>query len=374
MEGPAERVRARIARQGPLPWSAVVDAALYGPGGFYTGGGGAGRTRDYLTSPSLGPLFGAVVSRAIDECWVRCGRPDPWLVVEAGAGAGDLALAVLAAQPECRAALRYVAVEISPALRAVASDRLPAEDPAHLLGPLVPADEPERRHRPGLGPVVAVLPEMPAGPFTGMIIANELLDNLPFDVYERSAGEWREVRVTASSDLGEIVIPAAPEIAELLEKLAPGAPTGARVPWQAFAASWWRDAVASVECGQVLAVDYGRSTAEMAADGDWLRTYRHGGRGTAPLAALGTQDITTDVAVDQLQQVDPAVRVTTQAAWLENHGLDALTDAAAVAWRARAAVGDLDALRARSRVGEGTALVDTRGLGSFVALERVIGD
>ena len=56
----------RIRRHGPVPFSAYVDAALYGPEGFYTNGGGAGRGRDFLTSPEVGPLFGAVFGRALD--------------------------------------------------------------------------------------------------------------------------------------------------------------------------------------------------------------------------------------------------------------------------------------------------------------------
>nr|MBA3303774.1 SAM-dependent methyltransferase [Acidimicrobiia bacterium] len=39
----------------------------------------------------MGPLFGAVVAQALDAEWARLGRPDPFAVVEAGAGRGTLA-------------------------------------------------------------------------------------------------------------------------------------------------------------------------------------------------------------------------------------------------------------------------------------------
>ena len=76
---------------------------LYDPdAGFYGVGGGAGRSRDFLTSPEVGPLFGAVMARAIDSWWDELGRPDPFVVIEGGAGTGALAEAVLGAGPRCK--------------------------------------------------------------------------------------------------------------------------------------------------------------------------------------------------------------------------------------------------------------------------------
>ena len=46
---------------------------------------------------------------------------------------------------------------------------------------------------------------------TGVVLANELLDNLPFRVVDRTVDGWAEVRV-ASEDGGfsEVTVPAAP--------------------------------------------------------------------------------------------------------------------------------------------------------------------
>src|SRR5215213_9313391 len=119
-----------------------MDLALYDPAhGFYATGGGAGRRGDFLTSPEVGPLFGAVVARALDAWWDDLGRPDPFLVVEAGAGTGTLARDVLAAGPACGPALRYVLVERSESLRERQAGRLALELPAHALGPVRPDDE-----------------------------------------------------------------------------------------------------------------------------------------------------------------------------------------------------------------------------------------
>ena len=80
----------RIASSGrPWPYDEVVEALLYDPDhGFYGAGRGrAGRVGgDFLTSPEVGPLFGAVLARMLDDWWEELGRPHPYVVAEAGAG------------------------------------------------------------------------------------------------------------------------------------------------------------------------------------------------------------------------------------------------------------------------------------------------
>jgi len=375
MTVPGNRLHSIVTRNGPVPWSVLVEEALYGEGGFYASGGGAGRARDFLTSPEVGPLFGAVVARAVDEAWAECGRPDPWIVVEAGAGSGALTAAVLAAGPACAPALRYVAVEVSPALRAAIAGRVALEDPAQVLGPRSPApggDADRPPTRPGVGPIATCVAELPAGPLTGVVLANELLDNLPFDVYARAGGAWLEVRVALDGDaLVEVLTPAARAVVVQLDALAPAAVDGSRVPWQAAAGDWLRRALDLLGRGRVVVVDYARTTADMAAvaPAAWLRTYRRGGPGTEALREPGTQDITTDVALDQLALVRAPTRTADQASWLAAHGLAELEAEAARRWREGAATGGLDALVARSRVSEAAALRDPSGLGGFTVAE-----
>src|SRR3954464_13105765 len=115
----------RIHREGPVRFDVAVEALLYGDGGFFASGGGAGRRSDFLTSPEVGPLFGAVVARALDAEWEPLGRPDPFVVMEAAAGRGALAKSVLDASPACAPALRYVCVERSATLRTSIAQLLP---------------------------------------------------------------------------------------------------------------------------------------------------------------------------------------------------------------------------------------------------------
>jgi SAM-dependent MidA family methyltransferase len=365
-------VREAIARIGPIGFDDVVRAALYDPAaGFYASGGRAGRRGDFLTSPEVGPLFGAVVANALDDWWRSAGEPPVFVVVEAGAGPGTLARTVLHAQPACAAALRYVLVETSAAQRATHAERLPLEDPVAAFASVPdPADD-EPRQPPPAGPIVVSLAELPRVPGPCVVVANELLDNLPFGLAERTAGGWAEVRVgLAGSALVDVLVPLDVPHAARLHELAPAAAVGARVPLQRAAAEWLRGALELAgPGGRVLALDYATSTAALADRPveEWVRTYRSHERGGPALEALGTQDITCEVAIDQLG-VAPASELA-QADWLREHGLDGLVDEGRRVWLERAATGDLEAVRARSRIREAEALTDPAGLGAFRVLE-----
>ncbi len=266
------------------------------------------------------------------------------MVVEAGAGRGSLAAAVQAAG----FGGRYVCVERSAALRAAAAERVPGAE------------------------VVASLDEV-GGPVDGVVLANELLDNIPFGLLERGPEGWLEVQVGPGP--AEVLAPAPADGAALAERLAPDAPVGGRVPLQPEAATWLRSALGLLRRGRVVVVDYADTTASLARRPwlEWVRTYRAHGRGGHPLEAPGTQDVTCEVAVDQLAAlVRPPDGDTSQANWLRASGLDELVAEASATWYDRASLGDLEALKARSRVGEADALTDPTGLGAFRVLEWLV--
>lgn len=320
-----------------VPFSGFMEQALYGAHGFYTSGGRAGRRGDFITSPEVGPLFGAVVARFLDAEWNRLDRPDEFVVVEAGAGPGTLARAVTAAAPSCLDALRYTAVEVA----------------AH-----------QREHHPD---GIVSTDVLPSTPFDGVIIANELLDNLPFRLAVFD-GAWREAYVVELPDgrlVEQLSAPFDPVPACLPER----ARHGARAPLQDAAAQWVATARALLRGGTLLVVDYCTATTSELADRpwrEWLRTYRGHERGGHYLAEPGSQDITTEVAVDQLPAPDV---VRSQAQWLQLHGIDELVAEGKAYWEAHASRPDLAAMKMRSRVSEAEALLDPTGLGAFTVLE-----
>ena len=156
-----------------------------------------------------------------------------------------------------------------------------------------------------------------------------------------------------------------------VERLVPRPPDGCRVPVASAAADWVEQALVRIERGRLVVFDYGAPTAELAArDGGWLRTYRGHERGGGALEAPGAQDITADVPTDQLP-VPTSDR--SQADFLADHGIADLVEDGRRIWAERAHLGDLAAIRARSRVGEAEALTDPTGLGAFRVLEWVVG-
>lgn len=368
-------VAGRIARDGSIRFDEFMDLALYAPAeGFFATGGGAGRGgADFVTSPEVGPLFGVLVGEYLDRRWESLGCPDPFVVIEAAAGRGALAMAVLGASPRCRAALRYVLVERSEELRDRQGEHLPIGRAADVLGPIADPDDPwSPLPGRGAGPQVCALEDLPVEPVDGVVLANELLDNVPFRLLERRVGGWLEVRVTAlGSELVELTVPADDDASARADALAPDAAPGARIPLQSGAVDWVRRALALCRRGSVVVIDYTSTTPELAArpQSDWLRTYRSHERGLEPLVAPGAQDITCEVAVDQLAAAGAPTRRSTQAAWLSTLGLDDLVDEGRRAWTAAAAAPDLAAMRARSRVSEAEALVDPGGLGAFEVVE-----
>ena len=324
------RLRERIHREGPISFADFQEAALYdAEHGFFTRGGGAGRAgRDFVTSPEVGSLFGMVIARALDDVWHRLGEPDPFVVVEAGAGRGRLGADVVRAAPDCLAALRYVMVERSAQLRDEQRERMAVEPPDEALGPFLVLEEGEAPEpQGGQGPIVTALDELPAVRVTGVVVANELLDNLPVHVVERGEDGWLE------------------QVGMLLRR------------------------------GEVILFDYVDTASSLAArgQGSWMRTYRAHQRGIDPLEHPGEQDITCDVPLEYLRRITervglPIAEYVPQREWMGRHGIVELVAEGDRLWQEGAARGDLTALAGRSRGVEAAALTDPGGLGAHRVL------
>ena len=337
MPSAADEISAAIAAAGgAIPFSEYMEFALYGQGGFYTTGGRAGRRGgDFLTSPEVGPLFGTVIARALDAWWKELGSPSRFDVVECGAGPGTLARSILAAQPECADAMHYVAVEISASQRALHPQGIESRE------------------------------TMPDGHITGVILANELLDNLPFRLFVFD-GSWMEAFVSQASSGQFVEVLRTPDVVPSC--LPQTAPLGSRAPIQDAAASWVRDSLSKIDHGRLLLFDYcSAATAEIALTPwrEWLRTYRDQGRGTHYLSDPGSQDITAQVMLDQL----PSGSITsTQAGFLQEWGIDDLVNEGITYWERMKHAPDVAAMKMRSRFIESSLLISQKGMANFNVL------
>ena len=322
---------------GSLPFSDFMSVALYGEDGFYSRAGRAGRRGDFITSPEVGPLFGAVLARAIDDVWKQCGEPDNFTIVEVGAGPGTLARSILAAEPRCLQSGTYIAVEVSATQRQ-----------SHPDGVVSVSDMPDRIDN-------------------GVIIANELLDNLPFDLWVYDNG-WRQAHVIDTPQ----------GFSEVLRNT--GVPSvlpsrvkhGSRAPIHTHAALWLQKALQALSRGSIMCIDYCTpTTAEVVSMPwrEWLRTYTQHQRGSHYLRDVGDQDITTQVCIDQLVRVKEPDSVRSQSQFLQLWGITEMVEEGKRVWEESASAPTLAAIKMRSRISESEALLDMSGLGAFTVLE-----
>ncbi|MEW1549303.1 SAM-dependent methyltransferase [Streptomyces tsukubensis] len=314
---------------GWLGWREATERALYGdPDGFYLRPEGpAGHFR---TSVHASPLFAAAVARLLVETAAALDpAAGPPAFVDLGAGRGELACGVLAALPE-DFPVRAYAVELAP--------------------------------RPaGLDPRIVWTATPPEG-VSGLLFANEWLDNVPVDIAETdAAGVPRlvQVRADGSERLGPPV--AGADAAWLARWWPPDGP-GARAEIGRPRDEAWAAAAGSLRAGLAVAVDYGHLAGARPPYGT-LTGFR-GGREVPPVPD-GTCDLTSHVALDACAL--PGARLTTQ-----REALAALGVSAARPPLALAATDPGAYLRALSAAGEAGELLARGGLGDFLWLHQPV--
>lgn len=318
----------------PQGWRAAAEKALYGPCGFYRRPEGpAGHFR---TSVHASPLFARAVAELLCRVDAALGRPGTLDFVDMAAGRGELVTGVLDALPdEVAARVRPYAVEIAGR----------------------PADTDAR---------VAWLGEPPEA-VTGLLFANEWLDNVPVDVAEAdSSGVLRYVLVgdDGTERLGEPVTGAD---ADWLARWWPlRAEEGLRAEIGLPRDRAWAAAARRVVRGLAVAVDYAHTAGTRPPFGT-LTGFR-AGRETTPVPD-GTCDITAHVALDACAAAGPApARLLTQRAALHALGITGARPPLALASTDPAAY-----VRALASAGEAAELTAPGGLGDFGWLLRPTG-
>jgi SAM-dependent MidA family methyltransferase len=240
-----------------VTWSEAMEDALYGEGGFFVTGAPAAHFR---TSVHASPLFASAILRLVSYVDEALGHPKRLDVVDVGAGRGELLATLLhAAPPALAARLALTGVE-----------RVPR--PPSLPSPVAWASAP------------------PSG-IAGLLLATEWLDNVPLDVVEE--GRYVVVDRSGVESLGDPA--AAPDLA-WLSRWWPDSP---RAEVGASRDRAWAGALAAVERGLALAVDYGHLRGERPVGGT-LAGYR-AGRQVHPVPD-GTCDVTAHVAMDSVAE------------------------------------------------------------------------
>lgn len=262
------RLVERIRAEGPISFAQFMEAALYDPDqGFYAQHP-IGPDGHFVTSPHVSPAFGDLLARQLAGCWEVLGRPRPYAVVEVGGGDGTLAAQIMAALrsvPDLAGTVRYLATERSPA--AVEALREAGIDARSALSDVEPV--------------------------VGSVLANEVLDNLPFHRLRERRGSIVEVAVGADGDrLIEVEREASPEALEALDRpLRPGEER----PVSPAAVALVRDVAATLERGYAFLFDYGFGGATPPGP---VHSYRDHRVVADVLEDPGGRDVTAAVDLD----------------------------------------------------------------------------
>lgn len=344
-----DRIRAEIAAQGPLPFDRFMALALYdGDGGYFAASTTlrSSEKGDFLTSPEVSPFFGGTLARFVTSEIQRVG---PLTLVEAGAGSGSLLVPLLAEMPEPPTVV--FAVEVAAAATA-------------RLGAVLPGAR-----------VVGDLTHIPHAT-AAVVIANELVDNLPAAVAVRRGGGWTEQVVDIDgSALVTAEAPARDEVAAWADAFAGPVAEGDLVEVQIAAGEWISTALSLFDAGSVVVVDYGETAEGLShrrAQGT-VRTYRSHHLGPDPLLAPGETDITMDVNFTALaaaaESAGATVTVERQDDFLTRWGLREVLSEVRGRELAAARSGETMArLTLRSQITGAEALLHPRGLGDFRVL------
>jgi SAM-dependent MidA family methyltransferase len=303
-----QRIAERLEREGRLTFAEYMRLALYdSEQGYYTSGvPKMGWSGDYFTSSDIGPFFAHCLGRQLRQMWEELRQPRPFVVLEQGAGRGQLSAEIRAwaaeEQKDFASALVYQTEDIRNGEDALAGTERGWSSGAE-----------GRPH---------------------VILANELVDAFPVHLVEVRQGRLYEIYVElAAGRLCEVAgEPSSQEVATYLDHYG--------IPWQRFADGWraeinlealrWMRATAALlKRGFLLTIDYGdraRALYTRRLQRGTLTCYFRHQINEQPLLRPGEQDITAHVnfsaLIEEGRRQGLRLRLfTTQREWLTRMGI-----------------------------------------------------
>ncbi len=257
------RIVNEIEQNGPLPFSRFMQMALSEPGlGYYVNGlHKFGASGDFITAPESGSLFARAVARTLADR-VHALETD-WTLLELGPGSGALAADLLAMLPN--PPRRYLLLEPSAMLQEIQQERLNA----------LPSDLRDR---------VRWLEQPPDKAWTGVVLANEVIDALPVERFRKGVQGFEQLCVNHDQNgLQWCTQPASKRMQAALDRLAPKLPADlpdGYVSELCIDLSGWLDTVLGrLERGLAMFFDYGYPRHEYyhpdRREGTLICHYRH---------------------------------------------------------------------------------------------------
>lgn len=314
----------QIQANGRLTFAEFMALALYQPDyGYYVRRAAQiGAQGDFFTSPHLGADFGEMLAEQFVQMWQILGQPQPFTLVEMGAGQGLLASDIVAylerCCPDCFAALNYIIVE--------------------KVSTLIQAQK--RQLRPWIDRGLSVewrsLTEIQPNSITGCFYSNELVDALPVHQIRVHQGQLQEVYVGWQNEsFVEIVdSPSSDRLSQYFQLVGidltqPSYEDGYRSEVNLAAIDWMTQVGQCLHRGYILTIDYGypaeRYYSRVRSQGTLQCYYQHAHHND-PYIHVGLQDITAHVDFTALERQGEqsglhTVGVTQQAMFLMALGL-----------------------------------------------------
>jgi SAM-dependent MidA family methyltransferase len=282
---------------GWIDFATFMRMALYTPSlGYYSGGATKfGQGGNFVTAPEISPLFAKTLAlqyaqlQANIHAASRAGVLKP-NILELGAGTGKLAADLLLELQELNSLpSQYFILEVSDYLRQIQRETCLAKLPTKLFEKLV---------------WLETLPKT----FSGLILANEVLDAIPVHILHKTPEGWRERGVAFEHDFvwkdNDLTQPnLAENLAQYLPQDLPENYITEVCP-AAFALVY--SLVEMLETGVILLIDYGFGAAEyyhpQRNAGTLMCHYQHYAHDN-PLINVGLQDITAHVNFSQIARV-----------------------------------------------------------------------
>lgn len=305
-------LQAKLAEQ-DLPFVEFMHHALYAPcEGYYSSGlQKLGKQGDFVTAPELTPLFGKTLANQCQQIMMTLKSPS---ILEFGAGTGALCVALLE-QLEALHCLpeAYYILEVSADLRARQQELV-------------------KQAIPHLADKVIWLDNWPQNPFTGVVLANEVLDAMPVHRFMHTEQGILEsfVHLNEQQQLSEVFKPCDNQrLLDYIQDRLDLESTPYLSEVNLFIDDWIKNIYGMMQQGVVLLIDYGFPRHEYyhpdRSQGTLMCHYQHRSH-AEPLLHPGEQDITahvdfTHVAEAGQQAGFHVAGYTNQASFLLANGL-----------------------------------------------------
>ena len=279
-------------RDGWISFEEFVDFVMYKPGlGYYSAGAEKiGHSGDFTTAPEISKLFGMALANQMTPILDHYQSPS---IIEIGAGTGKLAFDIMTQLNDYQVNFdRYYILELSADLKQRQQSML-SHLPTKTLNKIVWLDS------------------IPMDSIDGVIIANEVIDALPFTRFKTQNGQVYELGISVEDNqlieqprlademLSNTVDSIAKEIGMTFQD---GYTSEIRINF----GSWFRTIESMLSSGSIFFVDYGYARQEYydeeRTNGSMICHYRNVAH-EDPLSNLGIQDISASVDFSQLADV-----------------------------------------------------------------------